>query len=220
MPSAAGRPNKKRHNYALGASLIFNNRTGYFMFDPIETKIDTARPAALLGELSLAKRYTLTRLIRWQVAGAVGFGRVVEDTLPLHSGEYIQEKSLVNLGLESDFHLMFPTQGRMSPFLLAGGGLCLFRFQEHYYPSNNPQTEEDFEGAAGGWRLTPNFEGGFGTDILIKRDLYVGATYTFRYWRPIHYEYQRDLPLNSVPYWEQFLTHAFRVYVAFTLSIE
>jgi hypothetical protein len=217
---AASRLEGRRHNYAVGAKLLYSKRTGYFVLDAAEARVDTARPDAIIGELALAKRYPVLKWLRFELGGGLGLGMVTEDTVRLGSTYYIEKKSFVHLGLEGDFHILFGSPERLRQYLILGGGVDLFRFQELFYDLEPPGQQVRFDKAAEGWRLAPNFQGGFGIDIPLKPNLGIGMSYTFRYWRPIRYEYQRDMPLETVPYWEQFLTHAFRVYVAFTVREE
>jgi hypothetical protein len=216
--SARAATRSRTHHYAVGGNILYSKRTGYYVLEAAEARVDTARPDAVLGEVSLAKRYLPADWLRIQVATSIGLGVASDDTLMLSTDSYIEKKSMMHIGLEADVHFLSASRGKLTPYLIAGGGVDFMRFQELFYLFDNPSQQVRFQNAAAGWSPSLHVTAGLGTDITLNRDHGLGIAYTFRYWRPIRYDYQRgDMPLKAIPYHERFLTHAFRIAYTFTI---
>lgn len=208
----------RREFITVGGSILYTNRTGSYLLPALAARVDSRREPLFLYGFSLGKRYALSRHLQLSVEGAWNFGRSNDGEIPRDATEqfyYRHAACLVTLGIS------LPAQAGLRPVLLVGSGLNYLHSSEHFFFLDDPEQEVVFEDypAVDVRRISPSLHAGLGLDLTPpRRNVGLSLAYSFRLWRPVKYDYHRNLPLFPVEYRETFLTHCGTMSILFELG--
>jgi hypothetical protein len=116
------------------------------------------------------------------------------------------------MDLEPELQLALSEMQGMRPFIFSGGGISFVRFREGFFLPDDPGQQIEFTVDSDmepmlEKRWCPHAHGGVGFDLMRRREIGLCVRYQFRFWIPVRYDEQRDLPLQGIEYREIFLTH-------------
>ncbi len=194
-------------------------------FDIHGFRQDTAAlPVNLLG-LEIARRRRFRPSLRYQIGGQVKWGHVdvaEEYNVPLTDGTVAPSlataQEFLQLSLSPELHYLISAHTAVTPYLRAGLQLTYTRMVQigRQNGSGLFRTPVDIPSSFIKW--SPGVSGfvGVGFDVPLSRQYALSISGYGSYGIPISFEYEHDLPLESITYWEAF--RSVGVQVAFVLK--
>ncbi|MBN1130216.1 MAG: hypothetical protein JXA71_14585 [Chitinispirillaceae bacterium] len=196
----------------IGYPVHFHERRGYLTFDDEHVqelpKGDLFTTGAILG-----KRFNLLNGFRLQVSGSFDYGKTIDDTLPeIVVGDTVLSTQMLIVffcgNLIADLQYPMSVSTDASWYWHAGYGCHFTDIAEFEMVDNNPKLKviDEFLEERRMW--SGSVHAGLGFEIAFTPMFGFAASYTLRFWHPIHYGMVRDLfPLKPVDYRERFFSH-------------
>jgi len=198
--------------YFAGLDMLFSKRVGYYTFEHLDARQDSAKKMLFLTGFNLGKRYYAASWLRFEVEGMFHFGTSIEDTFYV-PGEFASKYGYRQLCVHLNIHLIRPLFQTIDWFVSCGGGInYLHAAEKTVLPDDHTQavTVEGYSGLdLKQW--SPNLGLGTGFDFKLSRFLGLGVAYTYRLWQPVRYLEGRNMPLEAIEYRETFHTHIIQI---------
>lgn len=201
--------------YFVGGSISQSSRmSNYQLSKGYEQDIRLEK--LVTGGAFIGKRYTLFSEFRLQVPfsfdyGVVAFDTVFDVTFANGADDIVFSNSYFTFSFTPLFQYCIPVTIKSQFFLSGGGGISFTKLKEQAAMAGSSDVKVDYKGLLTDKTVCFSADAGAGFELLLSRWV-VAFQYTFKYWKPVKYEYYGDLfPLDGVDYTERFLTHSFQL---------
>jgi hypothetical protein len=200
----------------IGYSQGYHERRGFLEFDDSHQQ-EIGKGNLLTSGAMVGKRFTLLKGFRLQVAGSLHYGKTKDDTLPsIQIGDTLLPAQMLSVlflgGMVADLQYPAMVSSDASWYFHAGYGIHYCDIAEFETLNNDPKIKvlDDYLDANQMW--SGSVHGGLGFEIAFTPMFGFAASYTLRYWYPVHYGLVRDLfPVRPIDYRERFISHEFDV---------
>ncbi len=209
----------------FGLSIDYSERRGFLDFGGNHTE-SLDRNNLFTGGIIMGKRWPLGHTLRLQIAADIKYGSAADDTLaaiPVTdvNGVVTFEPTLLTTalfhgGCVAELHCPFKVAPNGQWFLLGGGGAHITRIREREEVLGNSQIQVTGDPYVEGNKVmfSASIHCGLGFEIIVSPLFGVAASYSLRYWYPVHYGMTKDyFPYKSVGYRERFFSHEFNIIV-------
>jgi hypothetical protein len=199
----------------IGIPFQYHERRGYLSFDD-NHKQTLSKGNLLTGGAMLGKRFLLLKGFRMHVAASVHYGSTIDDTLPAIqiNDTTIMPTQMMSIffhgNLIADVQYPMKVSTDASWYWHAGYGVHYAELSEYETLNNNPKIKVNDEYLETNTMWSGSVHGGVGFEIAMTPIFGFAASYTLRYWHPVHYGMVRDLfPYKPIDYRERFFSHEF-----------
>jgi hypothetical protein len=196
----------------IGFPVQFHERRGFLEFDRDHVQEQGKGNMVTIGAL-LGKRFLLCNGYRLQVSASVHYGASIDDTLPsIVVGDTALPTQMLSVffhgSMVADLQHPMTVSPDASWYWHIGYGAHYAELSEYETLNNDPKLRVNDEYLETNRMWSGSIHAGLGFEIAITPIFGFAASYTFRYWHPVHYGMVRDLFLfRPVDYRERFLSH-------------
>lgn len=211
----------------LGGSFMHSIRRGYYELPGRTHAVSTPELQSWGFIVGLRKEVAPSLSIQTPVM--VDFGSRDVDTLfdvRLSDGsehELAIAYNYTSVTLSPELHYVVHDHGGLTPFLRLGLGLNHMQLKEEGRindETGSARRRVEMQSGLVDKTLSLALQGGVGLKLPIPSDAWdLSLSYVYRYWHPVKLDYDKDMPLRAIPYWETFRSHLFQVIAGFRFSL-
>ena len=200
----------------IGFPMHLHERRGFLEFDEDHVQ-ELGRGNLFTTGALVGKRFLLLKGFRLQVAASVHYGATIDDTLPsVAVGDDTLPTQIYSVlfygSMIADLQYPMAVSSDASWYWHVGYGAHFAELSEYETLNNDPKFRVNDEYLETNQMWSGSVHAGLGFEIAITPIFGFAASYTFRYWYPVHYGMHRDLfPWRPVDYRERFLSHEFDI---------
>jgi hypothetical protein len=198
--------------FFAGLTFSHHGRQAAYTLSDKSVQYLNREPLKTLG-ISAGKRISLPLHLRLHLPLFIDYGVVNDDTLDINSDlSYVLKSSFFHVGLAPQLQFPFKVSPDAAFYLSVGGGVHGMKNDELEHKLEDPDVRVTDPYLQHNFTWSPSFDAGAGFEIIIRKQYAIAFQYSFRYWKPVHYDAVRDLfPSQGMDYKEEFITHSLQI---------